>query len=100
MVIIFFNLILSEFEVKLLLVSVSQFFFTESRTVILILFPFRPEVYEKTPETAGLAEIIVAKHRNGETGKRKLHFAARCSKFEDLALDDPALTRPDDDWDE
>ena len=26
----------------------------------LILFPFRPEVYEKTPETAGLAEIIVA----------------------------------------
>ena len=66
----------------------------------LILFPFRPEVYEKTPETAGLAEIIVAKHRNGETGKRKLHFAARCAKFEDLALDDPALTRPDDDWDE
>ena len=66
----------------------------------LILFPFRPEVYDKTPETAGLAEIIVAKHRNGETGKRKLHFAARCAKFEDLALDDPALTRPDDDWDE
>ena len=40
----------------------------------LILFPFRPEVYDKTPETAGLAEVIVAKHRNGETGKRKLHF--------------------------
>ena len=66
----------------------------------LILFPFIPQFYEKTPETAGLAEIIVAKHRNGETGKRKLHFAARCAKFEDLALDDPALTRPDDDWDE
>lgn len=65
----------------------------------LILFPFRPEVYEKTPETAGIAEIIVAKHRNGETGKKKLHFAARCARFEDLAQDDPALTRPDD-WDE
>ena len=65
----------------------------------LIMFPFRPEVYEKTPETAGIAQIIVAKHRNGETGMKKLHFAARCARFEDLALDDPALTRQDD-WDE
>ena len=65
----------------------------------LIMFPFRPEVYEKTHETAGIAQIIVAKHRNGETGMKKLHFAARCARFEDLALDDPALTRQDD-WDE
>ena len=65
----------------------------------LIMFPFRPEVYQKTPETAGIAQIIVAKHRNGETGMKKLHFAARCARFEDLALDDPALTRQDD-WDE
>jgi replicative DNA helicase len=65
----------------------------------LIMFPFRPEVYEKTPETAGIAQIIVAKHRNGETGMKKLHFAARCARFEDLALGDPALTRQDD-WDE
>ena len=35
----------------------------------LVIFPFRPEFHEPTPENKGIARIIVAKHRNGETGE-------------------------------
>ena len=43
----------------------------------LVIFPFRPEFHEPTPENKGIARIIVAKHRNGETGESLLHWAAR-----------------------
>ena len=43
----------------------------------------------------GIAEIIIAKHRNGPTGSVKLHFSDKYTKFQDLALDDPALKNPD-----
>jgi replicative DNA helicase len=33
----------------------------------------------------GLAELIVAKQRHGSTGKIRLHFEARTTKFTDLA---------------
>ena len=41
----------------------------------LVIFPFRPEFHEPTPENKGIARIIVAKHRNGETGESLLHWA-------------------------
>ena len=56
----------------------------------LVIFPFRPEFHEPTPENKGIAKVIVAKHRNGETGNILLHWAARYTSFEDLALNDPA----------
>ena len=56
----------------------------------LVIFPFRPEFHEPTPENKGIAKVIVAKHRNGETGNVLLHWAARYTSFEDLALNDPA----------
>ena len=56
----------------------------------LVIFPFRPEFHEPTPENKGIAKVIVAKHRNGETGDVLLHWAARYTSFEDLALNDPA----------
>jgi hypothetical protein len=34
----------------------------------LVVFIHRPEVYDPRPEVAGLADIIVAKHRNGKSG--------------------------------
>lgn len=38
----------------------------------------------------GLAELIVAKQRHGSTGKVRLHFEARTTKFTDLADDSQA----------
>lgn len=38
----------------------------------------------------GLAELIVAKSRHGSTGKVRLHFDAKTTKFQDLAEDDMA----------
>jgi replicative DNA helicase len=46
-------------------------------------FIFRPEVYKKDDDKLhGLAELIVAKQRNGPTGKVKLVFLRECTKFE------------------
>ena len=37
----------------------------------------------------GLAELVVAKQRHGSTGKVRMKFEARITKFSDLAADDP-----------
>lgn len=55
----------------------------------LILFIYRDEVYN--PETAdkGVAEILIAKHRNGPIGKIKLTFISKYTRFENLAYQGP-----------
>lgn len=50
----------------------------------LILFIYRDEVYNEETEDAGVAEIIVAKHRNGQLGTAKLHFMKEYTKFGNL----------------
>ena len=40
-----------------------------------------------SPEHAGLAEIIVAKHRSGPTGLAQLSFLSHYTKFENMARD-------------
>jgi replicative DNA helicase len=54
----------------------------------LVMFIHRPEYYKKnpTPEEEGLAEIIIAKQRNGPTGIVKLAFIKDITKFENLAM--------------
>ena len=52
----------------------------------LIMFIYRDEVYNPNSESKGSAEIIVAKHRNGECGVRRLAFIGQYTKFADLAL--------------
>lgn len=51
------------------------------------MFIHRPEYYKKnpTPEEEGLAEIIIAKQRNGPTGTVNLAFIKDITKFENLA---------------
>ncbi|MFQ5638110.1 MAG: replicative DNA helicase [bacterium] len=49
----------------------------------VVMFIYRPEVYGQT-EDLGIAEIIVAKQRNGPTGTEKLHFHKAHVRFEDL----------------
>jgi replicative DNA helicase len=56
----------------------------------VVLFIYRPEYYklyedEEGNPTQGLAEIIVAKHRNGAIGNVKLRFISNFAKFEDIS---------------
>jgi len=51
----------------------------------VVMFIYRDEVYNPgNPETEGLAEIIVAKHRNGPTGTITLGFVPRFTSFRNL----------------
>lgn len=49
----------------------------------VVLFIYRDEVYNQSSPSIGTAEIIIAKHRNGPTGKIRLVFLAEYVKFED-----------------
>jgi replicative DNA helicase len=48
----------------------------------LILFIYREYLYNQTEENKGKAEVIVAKHRNGPTGKIDLTFREQYTKFQ------------------
>ncbi len=55
----------------------------------MVLFLYRPEYYglevdEDNMPTAGVGEVIIAKHRNGETGRVRLKFVGKYVKFTDL----------------
>jgi replicative DNA helicase len=54
----------------------------------VILFIYRDEVYNPTPENAGVAELIVAKQRNGPVGKVPLTFLGRFTRFGNAAQPD------------
>jgi replicative DNA helicase len=51
----------------------------------LVMFLYRDEYYNEQSEDQGLAEVILAKHRNGPVGTEKLAFLKRYAKFADLA---------------
>jgi replicative DNA helicase len=51
----------------------------------LVVFVYRDDYYNEESDQQGLAELIVAKHRNGPTGNEKLSFLKRYAKFADLA---------------
>jgi replicative DNA helicase len=62
----------------------------------VVMFISRDEMYftedewkkahdiEVEPYPRGIADVIIAKHRNGPTGEVKLHFITKTAKFEDL----------------
>lgn len=52
----------------------------------LIMFIYRDEVYNEDTEDQGIAELIVAKHRNGATGTVRLAFVGMYTKFANLSL--------------
>jgi replicative DNA helicase len=51
----------------------------------VVIFIHRPEYYDPDTEQKGIAEIIVAKHRNGPVGTAELAFLKEYTKFLDLA---------------
>ena len=50
----------------------------------MVAFIYRDEVYTPTDENKGLAELIIAKHRNGETGTVELVFLGETTSFRNL----------------
>lgn len=54
----------------------------DADVVVLIL---REEYYNPTPENQGIAEINIAKQRNGPVGSMKLAFIKEYTRFENLA---------------
>ncbi len=54
----------------------------------LVMFVFREEYYKPDREDLrGLAELLIAKQRNGPVGRVKLAFLREFTKFENLAAD-------------
>ncbi len=53
----------------------------------LIVFIYRDEVYNDETEDKGIAEIIIAKQRNGPIGTIRLAFLGKYTRFENLAPD-------------
>lgn len=51
----------------------------------VVVFIYRDELYDDETTDKGIAELIVAKHRNGETGTVKLVFLGDTTKFCNLA---------------
>lgn len=74
----------------------------------MVLFIYRPEYYkitedEKGNSTEGLAELIIAKHRNGSLGEVPLRFIDRFAKFADYESEDFEFSpemRPSDSFDQ
>jgi replicative DNA helicase len=50
----------------------------------VVAFIYREEQYNRTEENAGIAEIIIAKQRNGPTGTVKLAFLKEFTRFENM----------------
>jgi replicative DNA helicase len=65
----------------------------------VVAFIYREDVYvtqeewqqsnPSKPYPEGIAQIIVAKHRNGPTGNVHLRFRKQLTRFEDLAVHEP-----------
>jgi replicative DNA helicase len=58
----------------------------------LVLFLYRPEIYDKEPDQKGRAELIIGKQRNGPTGTIPLTFISEYTRFE------PASPLSEDDF--
>lgn len=51
----------------------------------IVMFIYRPDQYEKDTTKQNVAEIMVAKHRNGPVGSVELIFRGALTKFENAA---------------
>jgi replicative DNA helicase len=50
----------------------------------IVMFIYRDDVYNQESERKNIADIIVAKHRNGPVGEISLYFQASQTRFRDL----------------
>jgi replicative DNA helicase len=50
----------------------------------IVMFIYREELYDRETDKKGIAEIHIAKHRNGPLGIIPLRFEARTTRFQNL----------------
>lgn len=50
----------------------------------VVVFIYREEEYDSTPDNKGIAELVIGKQRNGPTGTIKLAFVKEYTRFENL----------------
>ena len=68
----------------------------------IIAFVYRDEYYANkedvaaNPDEIGKADLQIAKHRNGETGRIKLAWTGQYTRFDNLAYDDQMAGAPDE----
>lgn len=60
----------------------------------VVLFLYRDEVYDENSPDKGVAEVIIAKHRNGPTGKARLAFRGQYTRFDNMARSAPPGSAP------
>jgi replicative DNA helicase len=69
----------------------------------IIAFIYRDQQYHddsySNPEEIGKADLQIAKHRNGSTGRIKLAFVGEYARFENLANEDQFQGMPDEHMD-
>lgn len=61
----------------------------------VVMFLYRDEVYDEQSPDKGVAEVIVAKHRNGPVGRVKLAFRGQYTRFDNMAKFAGAPPPPD-----
>ncbi|MBV8771239.1 MAG: hypothetical protein JO166_02745 [Deltaproteobacteria bacterium] len=57
----------------------------------VIAFIYRDEMYHRDSKEPGVAEIIIAKQRNGPTGTAKLTYLTQFTRFENYAAEENAF---------
>jgi len=55
----------------------------------IVMFIYRDDVYNPESERKNIADIIIAKHRNGPVGEVSLFFQASQTRFRDLEVSPP-----------
>ncbi|MDH3678860.1 MAG: replicative DNA helicase [Acidimicrobiia bacterium] len=60
----------------------------------VVLFLYRDEVYDENSPDKGVAEVIIAKHRNGPTGRARLAFRGQYTRFDNMARSLPPGSGP------
>ena len=56
----------------------------------VVMFIYRDEMYNPDTDRPNIADIIVAKHRNGPVGQISLYFQAELTRYRDLELRVPS----------
>ena len=59
-----------------------------------VLFLYRDEIYDPESPDQGIAEVIVAKHRNGPTDRVRLAFRGQYTRFDNMARREPPPGTP------
>src|SRR5262249_31084187 len=58
----------------------------------VVMFIYREDIYNPDSERKNIADIIIAKHRNGPVGEISLYFQASQTRFRDLEETQPSAT--------